>query len=157
MRKTIINQPAENTPPVDLDFLDLEQLAQVEITSESPEHPIESALIEAEGSGWQAAQPGEQTICLIFDQPLNIKHIYLVFDEQEQSRTQEFVLLWLMNNEGDYREILRQQFHFSPPDTTQEIEHYDVNLNQLKALKLKIIPNIDGSEAFAKLKQLRLA
>ncbi|CAA9889759.1 conserved hypothetical protein [Candidatus Methylobacter favarea] len=157
MRKTIIKQPIENIPPVDLKFLDLEQLAQVEITSECAEHPIESALMEAGGAGWQAAQAGEQSICLIFDQPLNVKHIYLVFDEQKQARTQEFVLLWLMNNEGDYREILRQQFHFSPPGTTQEIEHYHVNLNQLKALKLKIIPNIDGSEAFAKLKQLRLA
>lgn len=157
MRKTIINQHTENIPLFDLDFLDLEQLAQVEITSECQEHPIESVLIEESGTGWQAAQPGEQTICLIFDQPLNIKHIHLIFDEQEQSRTQEFVLLWLINNEDYYREILRQQFHFSPPTTTQEIEYYNVNLNQLKALKLRIIPNIDGSEAFAKLKQLRLA
>jgi hypothetical protein len=157
MRKTIINPTAENIPPSNLKFLDLEQLTQVEITSESQEYPIESALTEKGGTGWQAAQPGEQTICLIFDQPLDIKHIHLIFAEQEQSRTQEFVLLWQINNEDYYREILRQQFHFSPPATTREIEDYNVNLNQLKALKLTIIPNIDGSEAFAKLKQLRLA
>jgi len=35
-----------------------------------------------------------------------IKHIYLLFDEQEQSRTQEFVLLgaWIMKD--FFREIL---------------------------------------------------
>ncbi|MDD5579648.1 MAG: carbohydrate-binding protein [Methylobacter sp.] len=157
MRKTIINRPTEKISPGDLVFLDLEQLAQVEITSECREHPIESALVKDGGTGWQAAQPGEQTICIVFDQPLTINHIDLIFDEQEQSRTQEFVLLWLDNNMESYREILRQQFHFSPPNTTQEIEHYTVNLTQLKALKLTIVPNIEGNEAFAKLKQLKLA
>jgi len=43
MRKTLINLPTENTTPSDLDYLDLEHLAQVEISSESQEHPIESA------------------------------------------------------------------------------------------------------------------
>lgn len=159
MRKIMINQIAENTPSSDLDFLDLEQLAQVEFTSECLEYPIESALLltEDSGSGWQAASGGEQTIRLFFDQPRTIEHIFLIFDEPQQSRTQEFVLLWLMDKESSYREILRQQYHFSPPDTTREIEHYEVRLNQLKVLELRIIPDISGGEACARLKQLRLA
>ncbi|MDD4906458.1 MAG: carbohydrate-binding protein [Methylobacter tundripaludum] len=159
MRKIMINQAAENTPSSDLNFLDLEHLAQVEFTSECTEHPVESALLltEEPGAGWQAASAGEQTIRLVFDQPRTIEHIFLMFDEQQQSRTQEFVLLWLMDNEDAYREILRQQYHFSPPGTTREIEHYEVRLNQLKVLELRIIPDISGGEACAGLKQLRLA
>ncbi len=159
MRKTIIIPAVNNIPVSDLDFLDLEQLAQVEFTSECQLHPVESALLltEDSGAGWQAAIAGEQTLRVVFDQPHTIKHIFLLFDEQEHSRTQEFVLLWLMDKDNAYQEILRQQFHFSPPDTTREIEHYEVNLEQIKALELRIIPDISGGEACAKLKQLRLA
>jgi hypothetical protein len=157
MRKTVINQPIENTIPSELDYLDLEHLAQVEISSEYPEHPIESAFIECSESYWRAALPGEQTIRLIFDQPQAIKHIFLLFDEQEQPRTQEFVLLWRKDNEDHFREILRQQYHFSPPHSAQETENYTVDLKQLKALELRITPDISDGEACAKLTQLRLS
>ena len=156
MRKTLINQTTENILPSELNYLDLEQLAQVEISSECREHPIESALVDGSGSGWQAEGSGEQTVRLIFDQPQAIKQLLLQFDEQEQSRTQEFVLLGRMDNEVELREILRQQYHFSPPHTTQEIEDYTVNLKQLKVLELRIIPDISGGEARAKLTRLRL-
>jgi hypothetical protein len=159
MRKTIINQAVKDGLSLNLSFLDLEQLAQVEFTSECQDHSIESALLltDSLGSGWQAANSGEQTIRVVFDQPRTIEHIFLVFDELQQSRTQEFVLLWLADDEDCYREILRQQYHFSPPNTTCETEHYEVKLNQLKVLELRIIPDINGGEACAKLKQLRLA
>jgi len=157
MRKTLINQPIENTIPSELDYLDLEHLARVEISSEYQEHPIESAFVEGSESYWRAALPGEQTIRLIFDQPQTIKHIFLLFDEQEQPRTQEFVLLWRKDNEDYFREILRQQFHFSPPHSSQESENYTVDLKQLKALELRIIPDISDGEACAKLTRLRLS
>ena len=157
MRKTLINQTTEKTTPSDLNYLDLEYLANVEISSESQEHPIEAALVEGSESGWQAALPGEQTIRLVFDQPQTIKHIFLLFDEQEQSRTQEFVLLWRMECEDFFREILRQQYHFNPPHAAQETENYTVDLKQLKALELRIIPDISGGGACAKLSRLRLS
>lgn len=157
MRKILINQPTKNTSPSEQNYLDLEHLAQVEISSESQKYPIESALIEGSESGWQAACPGEQTLRLIFDQPQIIKHIFLLFDELEQSRTQEFVLLWRMENEDFFREILRQQYHFSPPHSARETENYTVDLKQLKALELRIIPDISGGEACAKLTRLRLS
>lgn len=158
MRKTTINPVSENSSPSNLDFLDLERLAQVEISSECPEHPVESALLlnEDSGAGWRAANPGEQTIRVVFDQPCAIERIFLEFEERQQARTQEFVLLGLIDNESAYREILRQQYHFSPPNTTQEIEHYEFKLNRLKALELRIIPDISGGDACATLKKLRL-
>ncbi|MGZ4996118.1 MAG: carbohydrate-binding protein [Methylobacter sp.] len=159
MRKIMINQAGENIASSDLGYLDLEHLAQVEFTSECPGYPVESALLltQESGTGWQAASPGEQTIRLVFDQPRTIEQIFLVFEETQQSRTQEFVLFWLMDKENTYREILRQQYHFSPPDTTCENEHYQVKLEQLKVLELRIIPDISGGGACAGLKQLRLA
>jgi len=45
MRKRIIQQGIQGTlPDEDQDWLDLEHLVQVELTSEDPEYPIDSAL-----------------------------------------------------------------------------------------------------------------
>ena len=70
MRKQTTNSSSEAISGSGDVWLDLERLAQVEITSENAKHPIESALISDRGTGWRAAQPGKQTIRLIFDQPL---------------------------------------------------------------------------------------
>lgn len=157
MRKTLINPSTENIPAAEPDYLDLEQLARVEISSECPGYPIESALAGDAETGWRAAGPGEQTIRLVFDQARTIKHIFLIFDEQEQSRTQEFVLRWRGDGEDFFRDILRQQYHFSPPSAGREIENYSVDLKQVKALELRIIPDINGGEARATLTRLRLS
>jgi hypothetical protein len=106
--------------------------------------------------GWRAAQPGEQTIRLRFDEPLTIKQIRLVFHEDEQKRTQEFVLRWSPDGGQSYREIVRQQYNFSPPGA-REIEDYDVNLDGVTALELRIVPDISGGRAQASLAQLRVA
>ncbi len=156
MRKKIIHQTVEGTSPTGENWLDLERLAQVEMTSESEAHPIESALTSGTGPGWQAAHPGAQTIRLIFDQPQRLKRICLKFREEEQARTQEFVLRWLPAGEASFREIVRQQYHFSPPGTTREVEDYGVELNEVKALELRIVPDISGREAWAKLEKLGL-
>ena len=154
MRKQTISSGSES---VDDAWLDLERLAKVEITSESAEHPIESALIPNRGPGWRAAQPGKQTIRLIFDHPLSLGRILLRFDEEEQRRTQEFVLRWLPESQRSPREIVRQQYTFSPPDTNREIEDYSVKLNGVTALELEIVPDISGGGACASLAQMRLA
>jgi len=93
MRKRIIGQGPREVKVDEPGWLDLERLAQVEITSEEVDYPIESALIPGTGSGWRAAQPGEQTIRLRFDGPLRVRRIHLLFHEEQQGRTQEFVLL----------------------------------------------------------------
>lgn len=110
MRKQTINSGSEAVSRSGDAWLDLERLAQVEITSESAEHPIESVLIPDRGPGWRAAQPRKQTIRLIFDQPLSLGRILLRFDEKEQGRTQEFVLRWLSEGHQSSREIVRQQY-----------------------------------------------
>ena len=91
MRKTVIEDVTKKSSSFSVGFLDLEQMARVEISSESQDHPIENALLDGMNSGWEASQCGEQMIRLIFDQPQTIKHIQLIFDEQKQARTQAFL------------------------------------------------------------------
>jgi len=109
------------------------------------------------GSGWRAAQPGEQTIRLRFDEPLRLQRIRLVFHEDEQGRTQEFVLRWSPDGGQSYREIVRQQYNFSPPEAVREIEEYDVDLDGVTGLELRIKPDISGGSARAALTQLSVA
>ena len=94
MRKRIINSSNKEPANSDRPWLDLESLAQVEVSSEDPEHPIESALSGSSKSGWRAGSPGRQTIRLLFDEPQKVNRISLVFREEEHERTQEFVLRW---------------------------------------------------------------
>lgn len=157
VRKKIVDLARESASTASQNWLDLERLSHVEVTSESAERPIESALIPGAGPGWRAEQPGEQAIRIIFDQPHGLRRIFLVFHEEEQPRTQEFVLRWLRDGEKRFRDILRQQYTFGPPDTTREVEDYGVELDGVRALELRIVPDISGGGACATLAQLRLA
>ncbi len=157
MRKRIIGHGPGEVAAAEPRWMDLERLAQVEITSEDVGYPIESALIPGTGLGWRAAQPGEQTIRLLFNEPLRLKRIHLVFQEDEQERTQEFVLRWSPDGGQSYREILRQQYNFSPPEAAREVEDYDVDLDGVTALELRIVPDISGGSTRASLAQLRVA
>ena len=156
MRKRIITQGANDVQFTDQEYLDLEKFAQVEITSEDPAFPIESALSRGESKGWRALNPGRQTIRIIFNDPQNIKRIHLQFDENTQSRTHEFVILWSSGDKQSYHEILRQQFTFSPPNTTREVEDYVINLTSVKELELRIVPNINDNKALASLTNIKI-
>src|ERR1017187_10320140 len=92
MRKRQITSTLQSSRPSDEAWLDLEHAALVEVTSEEEGYPIESALVGDDKRGWRAASKGRQTIRLIFDHPQRFKRIWLVFEESENRRTQEFVL-----------------------------------------------------------------
>ncbi|HZS06313.1 MAG TPA: hypothetical protein VFD58_15840 [Blastocatellia bacterium] len=158
MRKRIISRGSPESLKPEPDWLDLERLAQVEVTSEDAAHPIEAALVPGAGSGWRAAEAGEQTIRLLFDEPQRIRRIRLRFREESgRARTQEFVLRWSAGGGQPYREILRQQYNFSPPAVTSEVEDYGVNLDGVAGLEMAVIPDISGGDAPASLEQMRLA
>lgn len=157
MRKRIINQSSKVPSSTDQDWLDLRRLALVEITSEDAGHPVESALTDGKGPGWLAGETGEQTIRLLFDEPRALRQIQLVFEEESRERTHEFVLRWSGDGGLSYREILRQQYTFSPPGTTREVEDYVVNLQGVTVLELRIVPDISRGDARASLNLLRLA
>lgn len=158
MRKQIIDESVQQATAADNKaWLDLEQLVQVELTSEDQHHPIESALAINGGSGWRAQHPGKQTIRLRFDQPQKISHIQMLFEENDGERTQEFVLRYATNNDTNQHEIVRQQYNFSQPENNRELEDYIVELDEVTTLELIITPNISGGENRASLGWLRLA
>src|SRR5205823_14727260 len=99
MRKRISPQPQRESPSANTAWLDLEALARVEVTSEDAAHPIESALLTVGATGWRAQSPGEQTIRLLFDCAQSVRRIRLVFREENEARTQEFVLRWSPRSE----------------------------------------------------------
>ncbi|MFD1143749.1 hypothetical protein ACFQ4C_21655 [Larkinella insperata] len=156
MRKQILDsQPQDSSD--DSNWIVLEHLAQVEVTSEEENHPIESALIAGRAGGWRASQAGVQVIRLRFDEPVNIGLIQLLFIEKQTPRTQEFVLRWSNRQPDADQEVLRQQFTFSPPGTTRQLEQYTVQLRSVLSLELILTPDINDGPARASLQELRLA
>ena len=157
MRKRILAPGTPDPPSADTVWLDLDRVAEVELTSEDAAYPIESALRPGGGPGWRAAEAGTQMVRLRFDGPQRIERIRLVFEERETARTQEFVLRWSADGGESYRDVVRQQYNFSPPGATFEMEDYAVDLDGVCALELGIVPDISGGESRASLAQWRLA
>jgi hypothetical protein len=104
----------------------------------------------------RASEPGTHAIRLIFDEPQKLKCISLSFEENETKHTQEFVLRWSPARADSFREIVRQQWNFSPPYTTTEVEEYRVELSDVTLLELIITPDIGGGTARASLHSLRV-
>src|SRR5712692_3848530 len=147
MRKRVVSPVPKDSSPPEGDWLDVEHLAQVEVTSEDAAHPVESALVSGAEPGWRAAQPGRQTIRLIFDRLQGLSRIWLLFIEPDVTRTQEFVLRWSPDGGRSFSEILRQQWNFGPPETIREAEDYRVELSGVTVVELTIIPDKSGGEA----------
>lgn len=157
MRKRIIKPTPEGIQTRGVGSLDLERAAIVEVTSENKDYPVESAFASGDVPGWRAAEPGNQTIRLVFDQPQRLRCISLVFEENETARTQEFVLQWSPDGGRSLKEIVRQQWNFSLPESTREAEKYQVDLSNVTMLELVIKPDISGGLTHASLKNLRLS
>jgi hypothetical protein len=150
MRKTVVCPAVSHEDSaVHSVWLDLVELARVEVTSEEKDHPIEAAF--GDGAGWRAASPGRQLIRIIFDTARPIHRIALLFDEAAIARTQEFSLRWSAKTAEGFREIVRQQWNFDPNGSTVESEDYRVNLQDVSVLELNINPDIGSTAAYASL------
>jgi hypothetical protein len=157
MRKHIINPTETSAPTTSEDWLDLEEFARVEVTSEAPQHPIESAFKHGETLGWRADESGAQKIRLLFDEPKDLRRIWLRFSESEIERTQQFTLSWADSQTAPFREIVRQQWNFNPRTPTEEVEDYRVDLSHVLALELTIDPDLGKGQAYAALAEWRVA
>ncbi len=157
MRKRIIDSNLQDRASQNEVWLNVEDLADVEVTSEDKAHPIESALLPGPPSGWRAAASGKQTIRLLFSRPQPLRRVRLDFAEPNVERTQEYVLRWSEDGGKSFREIVRQQWNFSPQGATTETEIHDVELPAVTVLELSIIPDTSGGNAIASLEQLRVA
>jgi len=156
MQKRLVEAPGQDEA-AEKAWLDLEDVAQVELTSEDPTHPVEGALLSRSGSGWRAAEPGVQSIRLLFHQPQRLRRIRLRFDEPATGRTQEFALRWSSDGGRSFRDLVRQQYTFSPEGSTSEVEDLNVDLPTVTALELTIIPDQGRGHAYASLAEWRIA
>ena len=95
-------------------------------------------------------------IRLVFDAPQELHLLHLVFSEAKHERTQEFVVQGSADGGQSFREIVRQQYHFSPPETICEVEDYHMHVEGVTILELHIIPDLQGGKALATLRELRL-
>lgn len=135
-----------------------EDFSAVDVTSEALSYPVEFALFPESPVGWQAALPGPQKIRLHFKAPRRLSRISLTFIESERERTQQYTLKWCCDYGEALREIVRQQWTFSPRGSTCEIEDHHVDLPSVTILELEIIPDTRvGSNAVATLAQFRVA
>lgn len=157
MRKSILSQPtADASLPSAREWLDLQELASVEISSEDAQHPFENALPGGKGGGWRAAVPGPQVIRLNFDHPQAIRRIRLEFREANRERSQEFAL-FATSGADPKREVVRQQWTFSPGGSAVEVEDYSVDLPAVVSLELKIDPGRHDHQAIATLESISIA
>jgi len=157
MRKKRIGRPPHSyRNEADEGWLDLEEIATIEVTSEAADYPIESALRLQDGHGWRASESGEQQIRIIFDEPVALQRMQLRFHEAERERTQEFTIRWSGASGAAARETVRQQWNFSPGGSTTEIEEYVVDLEAVLVLELAIRPDLASGEATATLASWRM-
>ena len=143
LRKLIIT-PHTASPDATTGEIDIAAVATVQVTSESPEHPIDQVFDDHRGPGgtrWIAGEPGQQTVILAFDDPQTINQILIEVEEPAVARTQELQLSLSCDGGRTYRELLRQEFNFSPPGTTFEREKWTVSAQGVTHLRHVIKPD----------------
>ena len=134
----------------DVPWLDLEALADVTIV-------VGGRRVQRSSGAWSADSPGEQFIDIRFHHPTSVGRLRVVSSEAEQSRTQE-ITIWASLHRGEqHREVLRQQFNFSPRGATEEVEEYVLQLEEVSGIQFRIVPSIDGRSAVARVRELRVA
>lgn len=157
VRKEIIHTAAAAEAKEASCWLDLTEEAEVQLTSEAEGYDIENALSRTGVGGWRAAGPGVQTIRLLFKRPRAIRQIRLEFVENDVERNQEFALHYAEAMDAPLREILRQQWNFSPHGSGMEIEQYTADLPQVAVLQLTIDPDRGRNQAVATLNRWAVA
>lgn len=160
MRKSLIGALGRGGMQIETNWRDLEKIARVEVTSEDAEFPIEHALGKVASTGWRASSTGPQIIRLIFDEVVSFRKIQVHVIEKAAERMQELTILAGAEISA-MREVLKQQFTFSPSGSTEELEEYGVELTGIRVVELRIDPDRShdpaASRNHASLMSFRLA
>ena len=84
-------------------------------------------------------------IVVEFDQPQAISRLVYEVQETMRERTQEVRLEASDDGGRTYRQILVQEYNFSPRGATFQREDQRVDLRQVTHLRLTVVPNKSGS------------
>ena len=141
------------------DEIDIAGCATMAYSSEAPGNPVEHLLDGHSGTGathWISARPDTiEHILVEFDRPQTISRLVYEVEEAEKERTQEVRVEVSEDGGCTYRQILVQEYNFSPGGATYQREEQRFNLRQVSHLRLTIVPNKNGSGT-ATLTALRL-
>jgi hypothetical protein len=141
------------------DEIDIAGCASVAYSSEDPAHPVEHLFDGHSGPGatrWMSARPDTvEHIVLEFDQPQTIARLVYEVEEATRERTQEIRVEVSEDGGQTYRQILVQEYTFSPRGATYQREDQRFDLHGVTHLRLRIVPNKNGSGT-ATLTALRL-
>jgi hypothetical protein len=141
------------------DEIDIAGCAAIAYTSEDPAHPVEHMLDGCCGPGaprWMSARPDTtEHIVIEIDRPQTISGLVYEVEETTRERTQEVRVEASEDGGQSYRQILVQEYNFSPGGATYQREEQRFNLRQVTHLRLTIVPNKSGSGT-ATLTALRL-
>lgn len=157
MQKRILGGDPSDTRVSPVKWLDLEGIADVEVSSEHPDYPIEAALLPGYSHGWRASTSGKQVIRLLFKQAQQIHCVQLDFLESACQRSQEYVLRVSQDNGETFQDIARQQWNFSPEGSTSETELHCVDKSHVTHIELIITPDMQQHQAIASLERFQIA
>jgi hypothetical protein len=155
-------RPLEAEPATSVrgaDEIDIAGCATIAYSSEHPAHPVEHLLDRRSGPGgtcWISARPNTaEHIVVEFDRALAISRLAYEVEEAMEERTQEVRVEVSEDGGRSYRQILVQEYTFSPGGATYQREEYRFNLLRVSHLRLTIVPNKSGAGT-ATLTALRL-
>ena len=133
--------------------------ATIGYSSEEPTHPIDNLFDGRDGPGgtyWESSQENRaETLLIEFDQTQTISRLIFEAEERQLERTQEIRLEVSCDGGISFRQLLVQEFVFSPAGATFQREDLRVSLAGASHLRLTVVPNKNGSGR-AKLTSLRL-
>jgi hypothetical protein len=139
--------------------LDVAALALVEVSSEEERFPIDNAFDGQRGPGgscWMAAKPGEQSLLLVFHKPQHLRKVGIEVEEHRNTRTQHVRLSISQDGGKTYHELLVRDFTFSPYGQTFVRETWDLALEGVMHLLLRITPDTEQGSSRASLTSLLL-
>ncbi|NDU80196.1 MAG: hypothetical protein G3I11_02440 [Ferrovum sp.] len=137
--------------------IDIIHNAEVTVTSESENSPLDNIVDGSIGPGssqWVAGTIGLQALVFKFDTPQSIIRVIYEIQEQDVARTQEVCFEVSTDSGANFREILRQEYNFSPAGSTFQREELKLDLHQITDLKMIIKPDKGNINCRAKLNHI---
>ncbi len=139
--------------------IDVASLATFRYSSEDPDHPLDHLIDGRCGRGgtrWASARANTtECIELEFEPAQQISRLIYEAEEHRVERTQQVRVEISTDHGRMYRQVLAQDYTFSPEGATFQHEDIHLELRPITHLRLTIVPNKGGS-GVATLTSLRL-
>jgi hypothetical protein len=156
LRKRLLDATARATAAGEIDIA---LCATILFSSEQPDHPVEHLFDGCSGPGasrWIGGRADQtEEIVLEFDQPQPLSRLVYEVEDKECERTQEVRVEVSEDGARSWRQILAQEYNFSPRGATFQRQDQRFERCRASHLRLSIVPNKNGPGA-ATLTTLRL-